>query len=70
MISTIDFKKRNLILTRKNNFDLSSLRALEALKFLVQSGVPQTQLSAQGSADNQVSARTLTIMIRDKGKNP
>ncbi len=46
-----------------NNFDLSSLRALRALQYMLAQGFPQEQISAQGAADGIRNSRTLSIKI-------
>ena len=51
-----------------DNFDLSSLRALSVVRLLVSEGLPAASLSAQGSADNQLAQRSMTITIKQKGK--
>ncbi len=49
-----------------NNFDLSSLRALRALQFLISKGFPQGHISAQGSADGLRNSRSISIRIQLK----
>jgi flagellar motor protein MotB len=51
----------------RDNFDLSSLRAREALRVLIQNGIPEEILTIQGASSNEVAARSLTLRIRRKG---
>ncbi len=46
-----------------DNFDLSSLRALRALQYLLTLGFRHESISAQGAADGMRSSRTLSIRI-------
>lgn len=49
-----------------NNFDLSALRALRALQFLISLGFPQSNISAQGSADGVRNSRSISLRIQLK----
>lgn len=51
-----------------NNFDLSSLRALKALQYMLTLGFPNDQISAQGAAENIRSSRTISLRIQLRGK--
>jgi flagellar motor protein MotB len=59
-------RRRNQYVT--NNFDLSSMRALKALQFMLHEGFPPDQISAQGSAGNLRSSRTLSLRIQLRGR--
>ena len=50
-----------------DNFDLSSLRALRGLQFMLSEGFPHGQISAQGAADGIRDSRTLSIKVTWKG---
>jgi len=47
-----------------DNFDLSSLRALRALQYLLSLGFPHDAISAQGSADGVRDSRSISIRIQ------
>jgi flagellar motor protein MotB len=60
--------------SRKNeylgdNFDLSSLRALRGLQFILSLGWPQDQLSAQGAADGLRDSRSLSLRVMKKRRS-
>lgn len=57
-------RKKNEYLT--DNFDLSSLRALNVLKFVIAQGIPATQASARAASSNDRDARSVTFEIRIK----
>lgn len=46
-----------------DNFDLSSLRALRALQYVLAKGFPHEQISAQGAADGVRNSRTLSLKV-------
>ncbi len=58
--------KKNTYLS--NNFDLSSLRALKALQFLLEQGFPSDRISAQGAGENARNSRSLSLKIQLRGK--
>ncbi len=48
----------------RDNFDLSTQRALSAMRRLQALGLPRERLMIQGAADNDRAQRSLTLMIR------
>jgi flagellar motor protein MotB len=58
--------RKNNYLT--NNFDLSSLRALKALQFVIDQGFPSEQISAQGAGENARNSRSISLKIQLRGK--
>lgn len=56
-------RKRNEFLV--DNFDLSTLRATQALRFLSTQGISLKYLFAQGASDNDRNQRSLSIEIRE-----
>jgi flagellar motor protein MotB len=52
-----------------DNFDLSSLRALRGLQFILSQGWPQDQLSAQGAADGLRDSRSLSLRVMKKRRS-
>ncbi|MEO6459391.1 MAG: OmpA family protein [Bdellovibrionota bacterium] len=46
-----------------DNFDLSSLRSLRALQYVLGKGFPHDQISAQGAADGGRKSRTLSLKV-------
>ncbi len=48
----------------RDNFDLSTQRALSAMRRLQSLGLPRERLMIQGAADNDRAQRSLTLMIR------
>jgi len=51
-----------------DNFDLSALRALRGLQYLLNKGFSHEHISAQGAADGVRSSRTLSLRITWKGE--
>ena len=51
----------------RDNFDLSAIRATNALQFAVKSGFPEDQVTAKGNSKNSRVSRTLSVLIRAKG---
>jgi flagellar motor protein MotB len=47
----------------KDNFDVSSLRALAATRYLSQQGISPSHLLSQASSDNEISKRSLSLRI-------
>lgn len=60
-------RRRNEYLT--DNFDLSSLRALNVLKFVISKGIPATHASARAASSNDRDARSVTFEVRIKSKS-
>jgi flagellar motor protein MotB len=50
-----------------NNFDLSSLRASQALKMALEKGLDRDHLFTLGAADHTRSARTLSVLLKPMG---
>ncbi|MEK6554468.1 MAG: flagellar motor protein MotB [Bdellovibrionota bacterium] len=50
-----------------NNFDLSSLRASQALKLALGLGLDRNHLFTLGSADHTRNSRTLTVLLKPAG---
>jgi flagellar motor protein MotB len=48
----------------KDNFDLSSIRALNALKYVLQQGFPENQASARAASSFDRDARSITLELR------
>lgn len=61
---TRPMKNRNEYLS--DNFDLSSLRALNILKYVLTKGIPATQASARAASSNDRDARSVTFELRLK----
>jgi flagellar motor protein MotB len=53
-----------------DNFDLSSLRALRGLQYLLAKGFPHDQISAQGAADGVRNSRTMSLKVSWKEARP
>ena len=53
---------RNEFLT--NNFDLSSMRALSALKYIIEKGFPENRVSARAASSYDRDARSITFELR------
>jgi chemotaxis protein MotB len=53
-----------------DNFDLSSLRALRTVQYLLAQGFPREQISAQGAADGLRNSRTLSLKVSWKEAQP
>jgi len=53
-----------------DNFDLSSLRALRGLQYLLSKGFPHDQISAQGAADGVRNSRTMSLKVSWKEARP
>jgi chemotaxis protein MotB len=49
--------------TLRDNFDLSSLRAMNALRYLVELGIPVEKVSAKAAAQYERGSRSLSMMI-------
>lgn len=56
--------KRNGV---ENNFDLSALRAAQAVRLALDMGLPKESLFTHGSADNTRSTKSLSIVVTQKG---
>lgn len=61
-------RRRNEFL--QDNFDLSSLRALNVLKYVISKGIPATHASARAASSNDRDARSVTFEIRIKKVDP
>jgi flagellar motor protein MotB len=53
-----------------DNFDLSSLRALRGLQYLLGKGFPHDQITAQGAADGVRNSRTMSLKVSWKEARP
>lgn len=56
--------KRNGV---ENNFDLSALRAAQAVRLALDMGLPKDSLFTHGSADNTRSTKSLSVVVTEKG---
>jgi flagellar motor protein MotB len=52
----------------ENNFDLSALRAAQAVKLAMTQGLPKDSLFTHGSADNTRATKSLSIVVVQKGE--
>lgn len=51
----------------ENNFDLSALRAAQAVKHAMEQGLPKDSLFTHGSADNTRTTKSLSVVVVQKG---
>lgn len=59
--------RMNRIAAVENNFDLSALRASQAVKLAMKQGLPKESLFTHGSADNTRPTKSLSLVIVEKG---